>query len=147
MQLSKIEIVKLINEWLIAWNEHNLEGVMELMHDDVVFENWAEDTIIGKNNLQRLWIPWFKNHGNFKFTQEDIFVDEQEQKVLFSWTLRWPSQEKYFKGKPEVRRGLDILYFNNGKIYKKRTYSKTAIQIDSRYLPLSAPKIDLSELS
>ena len=145
MQLSKIEILKLINDWLFAWNEHNLEGVMELMHDDIVFENWTEDTIIGKNNLQRLWIPWFRNHGNFKFAQEDIFVDELEQKALFSWTLQWPSTEKYFKDKPEVRRGVDVLHFQNGRIHKKITYSKISIQIDSKHVKLTATKSKTTE--
>ena len=132
----------LIKDWLIAWNKHNLEGVMELIHDDIVFENWTGEITIGKSNLQRSWFPWFINHGNFKFTQVDIFVDEQEQKVLFSWTLHWPSTEKHYKGKPEVRQGLDILYFKDSKICKKYTFSKTTIQIDSMNVSLIAPKID-----
>ena len=73
--------------------------VMELMHKDIIFENWTGAIVKGKNNLQRSWVPWFINHGNFKFITEDFFVDELEQKVLISWTLQWPSLEKYFKGK------------------------------------------------
>ena len=111
MSLSKVEIIKLIKAWLIAWNDHNLEGVMGLIHDDIVFENWTGSTVIGKNNLHRLWIPWFLNHGNFRFIEEDIFIDVQKQKVLFSWILHWPSLERYYKGKPEIRRGVDILHF------------------------------------
>lgn len=135
MNLSRAEILKLIAEWLLAWNEHNLEDVMSLMHEDIVFENWTGEKIIGKNNLQRSWLPWFINHGNFKFNKEDIFVDEREQKVLFSWILQWPSIEKHSKGKPEVRRGVDILHFKEGKIFNKYSYSKTSIIINS--IPVS----------
>jgi ketosteroid isomerase-like protein len=139
MKLSKVEILNLIKDWLIAWDEYNLEGVMELLHDDIVFENWTGITTIGKSNLQRSWVPWFINHGNFKFIEEDIFVDEQEQKVLFSWRLEWPSLEKNYKGQPEVRRGVDVLHFKDGKICNKYSYSKTTIQIDTLSIILSAP--------
>jgi len=138
MFLSKIEILDLINEWLVAWDNHDLVGVTLLMDENIVFENWTGATIIGKNNLQKAWAPWFRNHGNFKFTKEDIFVDQQEQKVLFSWSLQWPSPEKYFKGKTEVRRGVDVLHFKNGKICQKYSYSKTTIQIDSLQVALTA---------
>jgi ketosteroid isomerase-like protein len=140
MFLTKTEILALINEWLEAWDNHDLVGVMFLMDENIVFENWTEDKIVGKKNLQRAWIPWFLNHGNFKFTAEDIFVDAEQQKVLFSWTLEWPSVEKYFKGKNEIRRGVDILHFKNGKILTKNTYSKTTVQIDSEQITLTAPK-------
>ena len=140
MLLTKLEILELFRNWLIAWNKHDLEGVMILMNEDIVFENWTEEKIIGKNNLHRSWIPWFLNHGNFKFTVEDIFVDIEEQRVLFSWTLQWPSVENHFKGKPEKRRGVDVLYFKDGKISNKNTYSKTTIQIDSELVSLTAPQ-------
>lgn len=131
MNLSRSEILDHFDIWLAAWNEHDLERVMEFMHDDVLFENWNGAIVSGKNSLQKSWTPWFINHGNFKFIKEDIFFDEQEQKMIFQWRLEWPSVEKKFKGKHEVRRGVDILHFLGGKIYKKYTYSKTRIQIDS----------------
>lgn len=140
MNLLKTEILKMIKEWLTQWNSYNLEGVLELMHEDIIFENWTGAIVKGKNNLQRSWAPWFLKHGNFKFITEDIFVDEQEQKVLISWTFLWPSLEKYFKGKPEVRRGVDVIHLMDGKIYRKYTYSKTTIQIDTMQVLLSAQK-------
>lgn len=138
MKLTKNEILTLFNEWLIAWDDHNLEKVMDLMHDDVVFDNWTGAIVIGKDNLQRSWMPWFNNHGNFKFIEDDIFVDEQEQKVLFRWKLQWPSSEKKYKGKNEIRRGVDVIHFIDGKIHEKLTYSKTTIQIDLKQIPLLA---------
>jgi ketosteroid isomerase-like protein len=139
MNLTKAEIHKRMTDWLLAWNSYDLEGVFLLFDNDIVFENWNGNTITGKNNLKREWYRWFAFHGNFRFTKEDIFVDEQEQKVLFSWTLKWPSIEKKLKGKPEVRRGVDVLHFKEGKIYKKYSYSKTTIEIDSEQVTLEVP--------
>ena len=144
MNLKKSQILKMIKQWLKQWNSYNLDEVMELMHEDIIFENWTGAIVKGKNNLQRSWVPWFTNHGYFKFITEDIFVDQKEQKVLISWTLQWPSHEKYFKGKPEIRRGVDVLHLMDGKIYRKYTYSKTTILIDTTQFSLSAYKSNIS---
>ncbi|MEO9144892.1 MAG: nuclear transport factor 2 family protein [Ginsengibacter sp.] len=140
MNLSKSEVLKKFSTWLIAWNEHDLGGVMEFIHEEVVFENWNGVVVSGKSALQKAWLPWFIHHGNFKFIKEDVFFDEAEQKMTFLWRLEWPSLEKFFKGKNEIRCGADILYFSDEKIIKKYTYSKTNIQIDSRIVLLEAPK-------
>jgi len=134
MNLSKTEILKLIKGWLTQWDSYNLEGVMNLIHEDIIFENWTGAIINGKKNLQKSWAPWFNNHGNFKFTEEDIFIDEQEQKVLFQWCLKWPSPDRINKGKTEIRRGVDILFLKDGKICNKYSYSKTSTEAHS--LPL-----------
>jgi hypothetical protein len=138
MNLGKSEMQNHITMWLQAWNNHNLDGVMDLIHDDVVFENWTGVVIRGKKFLYRSWFPWFLHHGNFIFTLEDIFVDELEQKALFSWRLEWPSLEKIYKGKPESRRGVDVLHFLDGKIHQKYSYSKTTILIENSPVVLSA---------
>ena len=140
MDPSRSEIIEKFNSWLDAWNEHDLEGVMEFIHEDIVFENWNGVVVSGKSALQKAWLPWFIHHGNFKFINEDIFFDELNQKMTFLWRLEWPSVEKFYRGKQEVRRGADILYFLDDKIVKKYTYSKTNLQIDSRIILLEAPK-------
>jgi hypothetical protein len=109
---------------------------MELVHNDVLFEHWTGMRVQGKRALTRLWTLWFADHGDFTFTIEDIFVDKEEQKVLFQWQLDWPSPESGHKGLPEVRRGLDILHFLDGKIVQKLTYSKTTVIIENRHVPL-----------
>ena len=140
MFLSKSETLKLIKQWLLAWDEYNLDAVLEIMHDDVIFENWTGEIIRGKNKLRRSWLPWFKNHGDFKFTEEDIFIDEQEQKVVFQWKLEWPSLEEQFKGKKEIRHGVDVIHFLDGQMIRKSSYSKTTVQIDHAPIALRAQK-------
>ena len=131
MNLSRVEILRHFNVWLTAWDEHDLDGVMEFMHEDIVFENWNGAIVSGKSALQKSWAPWFIHHGNFKFIKEDIFIDEQEQKMTFQWRLEWLSFEKKYLGKQEIRRGIDVLHLREGKICKKFSYSKTTVQIDS----------------
>jgi hypothetical protein len=54
--------------------------------------------------------------------------------------LEWPSFEKGYEGKSEKRRGVDVLHFEDGKIIKKLTYSKTTIEIDGELFPLHVSK-------
>ena len=131
MTLSREEIRSAIEAWNLAWERYDLEGVLALMHDDVVFDNWTGGRAEGKEALRKAWQPWFAG-GGFRFIDEDLFVDEADQKVLFRWRLEWPCREKGFKGKPEQRRGVDVMHFKDGKIIQKLTYSKTTIEIDGQ---------------
>ena len=139
--LWKQEIRNALDKWNQAWDEHNLDGVMELFHEDILFDHWTGAKVKGKEALRRAWIPWFKNHGGFRFSAEDLFIDEAEQKVLYQWQLDWPSSEKGFEGRPERRRGLDIIHFREGKIIGKFTYSKTTVEIDGKRVKLVAERV------
>lgn len=130
MLLSREEIEKALKQWNLAWDDHDLGGVMDLFHDEVVFENWTGGRVKGKEALREAWKSWFANHGNFRFSEEETFIDEEEQKVLYRWTLQWPSFEPGCEGKPEIRRGVDVIHFKDGKIINKFTYSKTTVEID-----------------
>ena len=138
MLLSRSEIKSKLTKWNQAWDRHDLEAVMQLFHEDVLFENWTGATIRGRGSLAKAWASWFKNHGGFRFTGEDTFIDESEQKVLYRWQLDWPSMEKGFEGRHESRRGVDVLHFKDGKIIKKLTYCKTTLEIAGQRIPLSA---------
>jgi hypothetical protein len=136
MFLTREEIKHALEEWNRSWDHHDLEGVLKLMHEEVLFENWTGGKARGKDALRKGWGPWFANHGEFRFIEEETFIDEKEQKVLFRWRLEWPSLERGYEGKPEKRRGVDVLHFQGGKIIKKLTYSKTAVEIDGKKFPL-----------
>ncbi|MEI7639545.1 MAG: nuclear transport factor 2 family protein [Syntrophus sp. (in: bacteria)] len=136
--LSGDQIRNILTEWNEAWNDHDLDKVLDLFNNDIVFENWTGAKVQGKDALKKAWEPWFKNHGGFRFITEDIFADEKEQKVLFQWSLEWPSNEKGYKGKLEKRRGVDIIHFRDSKISHKFTYSKTTLDIESKLVKLAA---------
>lgn len=131
MKLSHDEIKMKLKEWNLAWNKHDLEKVMDLFHEDVFFENWTGAYVKGKKNLRKVWASWFENHGNFRFLEAETFVDEKVQKVLYRWVLEWPSMEPGFEDKPEIRKGVDVIHFKDGKIINKLTYTKTTLEIDN----------------
>lgn len=137
MSLSRQELIDAMEKWNRAWQAHDLDGVIALFHEDVVFENWTGGIARGRKALYQAWKPWFDNHGDFRFSPEDLFVDEKEQKVLFRWTLSWPSPEKGYAGRPEKRRGVDVIHFKGGRIIEKLTYCKTRIEIDGRRISLT----------
>ena len=135
--LTRSEILDALSEWNQAWARHDLDGVMALFHDDILFENWTGGRAEGKENLRAAWSEWFQNHANFRFTDEETFVDEQDQKALYRWTLDWASLEKGYEGKRERRRGVDVLHFKDGKIVRKLTYSKTVVEMEGRRIRLT----------
>ncbi len=136
--LNREETIALLSRWNDAWNDHDLDRVMELLDDEVVFENWTGGRVAGKEALRKAWAAWFANHGGFRFTTEDLFVDEKAGKVLFRWTLDWPSGERGREGQPERRRGVDVMHFRGGRITEKYTYSKTTLEIGGRRVKLAA---------
>lgn len=136
MNPSRVEIENSFFIWFNAWNNHDLEGVLDFMHEDIIFENWNGSIISSKNNLRKIWTPWFLHHGDFKFILEDYFIDEPEQKMTFAWQLDWPSFERNYIGKRETRKGVDIMQLKEGKIFKKITYSKTVLLIDNKKIQL-----------
>ena len=138
MTLSRKEIGTILSEWLRAWNEHDLDRVMDLFHDEVIFENWTGARVKGKRALGRAWAPWFANHGGFRFVERETLIDEIAQSVLLRWRLEWPSQTRGYEGKLERREGVDVLHLSEGKIIRKLTFSKTAVEIDGITVQLSA---------
>ena len=131
MTLSREAIMKAMEEWNLAWDNHDLAGVMTLFHEEVVFENWTGGKAVGREALRKAWQPWFAQ-GDFRFIEEEMFVDEVDQKVLFRWRLEWPCPEKKFAGKLEKRHGVDVIHFKDGKIINKLTFSKTTVEIDNQ---------------
>ena len=129
MNLTKDEIKNALEKWNKAWANYDLPEVMALFHDDILFENWTGGRVKGKEQLFQAWEPWFKNNDGFQFVDEDTFIDVDGQKVLYQWSMHWPSTEKGYEGKPEVRRGVDVMTFQDGKIIKKLTYCKTTVEI------------------
>ena len=138
MKLSKEEIKEAMAKNSLAWDNRDLEGVLEIYHNDVYFENWTGGNAKGKEALRQAWTSWFTSGGKFIFHRDDLFVDEDQQKLTVTWELEWPSTEKGYEGKPEKRRGLDVIHFKDGKIYKKLTYSKTTVEIDGQRIKLMA---------
>ncbi|MBR9980212.1 MAG: nuclear transport factor 2 family protein, partial [Desulfatitalea sp.] len=115
MPLTREEIQKALADWNQAWARYDLDGVMSLMHDDVVFENWTGGKAVGKTALADAWRQWFAG-GGFRFIEQELFIDETAQKVLFRWVLEWPCPVKGYEGRLERRKGVDVMHLQDGRI-------------------------------
>jgi len=136
--LSREEIAKLIGDWLKAWNQHDLAGVLHCMAEDVIFEHWNTRVTRGKAQLERLWRPWFATHGDFRFDLKSMCVDEAEQACSFEWGLEWPSPEPKYHGQREHREGIDVIRLRKGKVVMKRSYISTVLTVAGRAIPLQS---------
>ncbi len=136
--LTRDEIEDALAKMNEAFNSHDLEGVLEWLHDEIYFENWTGGRVKGVESLNVAWAPWFKDHGGFRFTHEDTLIDEGQQKAVTRWRLDWPSTETGYEGLHETRRGVDVMRFEDGKVIEKLTYSKTTVEIDGRIVRLRA---------
>jgi len=132
MSSNKNTTLETFNHWLDYWDNHNIEGIMELLHDEVIFENWDGTIIKGKKTLRKAWTIWFSQNDNFKFTKKEIFIDEHNQKLLFRWQLNWQSHEKHFENREESRNGVDIIHYKQNKIILKSSFIKTKILIENK---------------
>ena len=56
MKLSRIEIETALHKWNQAWDNHDLDGVMALFHDEVYFENWTGGGAQGKAALEKAYL-------------------------------------------------------------------------------------------
>ena len=133
---DKITITTFVEKWLEAWNRHDLDGVLQDMADDVVFEHWNGRVIRGKRQLERVWQPWFSDHGDFHFELKSLSFDEAQQSLSFEWKLGWPSPEPGCRNQWETREGVDLIQLSNGKVINKRSYIKTILKIDNRSMTL-----------
>jgi ketosteroid isomerase-like protein len=138
MVLSREDMREAMTRWGRSWDDHDIDGVMELFHEDVFFEHWTGTRVSGREALREAWTPWFTDHGGFHFTEEDLFIDQEGQKLLYQWHLDWPSNEKNSAGKPERRWGVDVIHFRDGKIIQKLTYIKTIMEIEGARIRLAA---------
>ena len=68
-----------------------------------------------------------ESHGTH-YTSRFSFVEDGGGATRVTWE---------FEGKPERRRGVDVLHFHDGNIIKKLTYSKTTLHIDGKRVRLS----------
>ena len=134
--MARDDLLRRLEEWMSAWNARDIEGVLSLVAESVVFEHWSGMRVTGREQLREAWGDWFSGDETIGFDLEDIFVDETGTRALVSWTLRARSRERETAGRPETRRGIDVLRFEDGLLVEKLTYSKTTVSIDGRRVPL-----------
>lgn len=136
MKLSQKKLIITVEKWIDNWNSHNLSAVMDLFHREAEFVSWSGQHFHNKRLIQRAWVSWFKNHGDFYFLLNGIFVDTSTQVVTIPWELTWPSQYPAFNNQKEIRVGVDVIKFKNGLIISKQSFCQTVIKIGEKVINL-----------
>ena len=108
-----------------AFNRGDLDGVMAMMAEDAVYEEFTGAVSRGRAAIRAAFVPQFRgDYGKMRFETEDLFADAATGKALIRWVCRLETRRG-----PAGWRGLDILHFENGLVKRKLTYAKAKIPL------------------
>ncbi|GBE65357.1 hypothetical protein MFM001_18190 [Mycobacterium sp. MFM001] len=76
-----INAVAFSEQWVQAWNAHDVEAVLRHFHDDVVFTSPVAATLLpetggvirGKDALRRYWTLALRHVPDLRFTVESVY--------------------------------------------------------------------------
>jgi predicted SnoaL-like aldol condensation-catalyzing enzyme len=116
---SGVRTVIAFNE---AFNKHDVDGMMQLMSDDCVFENTtpAPDGTVysGKDAVTRFWQRFFAQSPQAHIKIEEAFGFGN--RVVMRWRYDWDEGD----GNGGHVRGVDLFRLQNGLISEKLSYVK-----------------------
>jgi len=119
--MTPTTLIDAARQFTNAFNENNLDGVMEWFASDSVYDQFDGAQAKGRDEIRTAFEPQFAGaFGVMKFNEEELFVDVVERKAMISWTCSLESK----RGTASWR-GLDLLIFDEQlKITRKSTYAK-----------------------
>lgn len=119
--MNRDDLVRRVREFVGAFNRRDLDAVMRHFAEQAVYDELTGRRHVGKAAVRDAFVPQFRgDYGPIVFDEEDLFVDEREEKALVSWVCR-------LEGKTGGWRGLDVLCFEDGLVVEKRTYTKADV--------------------
>ena len=123
--MDRATLADLVVRFTECFNANDLEGVMVLMAEDAVYEEFTGVINRGKAAIRSAFVPQFRgDFGKMRFEAEDLFVDAATGKALIRWVCRLET-----KRGPAGWRGLDILHVENGLVKQKLTYAKAKVPL------------------
>ena len=122
---SRVTLEKLVIEFTEAFNREDIDEVMSYFADDAIYDEFHGGRHIGKAAIREAFIPQFQGvFGRMRFHTEDMFVDVGQGtgtgKAMIRWLLTVEEENR-----AGGWRGLDLLYFEEGRLKEKHTYAKT----------------------
>lgn len=117
MDTTSAETRETIERFNDAFNRHDVDGVMALMTEDVVFENTSPapdgERITGQPAVRAFWERFFATSPQAHFVAEDVFA--AGDRCVVRWRYSW--------GDGHVR-GVDLFRVRNRKVAEKLSYVK-----------------------
>jgi steroid delta-isomerase-like uncharacterized protein len=118
MNPGAAQIVRQFNE---AFNRHDVDAIMNLMTEDVLFENTNPPPdggrFKGAGAVRAFWQQFFAANPTAQFEEEEMF--DAGDRVVVRWIYR-----KQKDGKPWHLRGVDVFKVRDGKVSEKFSYVK-----------------------
>lgn len=109
-----LETIERFND---AFNRHDVDGVMALMTEDVVFENTSPppdgERCVGQAAVRAFWERFFADSPHAVFEAEEMFV--AGDRCVVRWRYSW--------GDGHIR-GVDLFRVRDGKVAEKLSYVK-----------------------
>jgi uncharacterized protein (TIGR02246 family) len=103
-----------------AFNRDDLDGVLSLMSQDAIYDEFDGKRHRGKPAIRAAFEPQFRgDFGRIRFEPEELFVDEARGRAMIRWRC---TIEK--SGRTRSWRGLDLLHVRDGLVVEKHTYAK-----------------------
>jgi ketosteroid isomerase-like protein len=103
-----------------AFNDHDVDAVMDHMTDDVVFESTsppAGDRHEGAAAVRAAWEEFFRASPSAHFEAEDVIV--AGDRCVVRWIYTWTDAD----GDGRIK-GVDVLRVRDGKVAEKLAYVK-----------------------
>ena len=123
--MDRATLADLVIRFTECFNANDLEGVLALMAEDAVYEEFTGTINGGKAAIRAAFVPQFRgDFGKMRFETEDLFVDAEAGKALIRWVCTLET-----KRGPAGWRGLDILHVANGLVAQKLTYAKAKLPL------------------
>ena len=123
VKMSKIESgIRTVLDFNKACNRHDVPGIMQLMHDDCVFEHFepAPDgaVYLGKEEIAQFWANFFREMPDAQIKIQDISGFGKQ--CIMIWKLDWADET----GAKKHLRGADIFQVEDGLICEVLSYVK-----------------------
>lgn len=116
------ETIATIERFNTVFNTHDVDGIMDLMTEDVVFENTSPppdgERYEGQAAVRAFWERLFAASPKAHFATEDMFA--AEDRCLVRWLYTWDNGE----GDTGHVRGVDVFTVRDGKVSEKLSYVK-----------------------
>jgi ketosteroid isomerase-like protein len=130
----RVALEGLVLRFTEAFNRDDLDGVMTLMAEDAIYDEFNGTCSRGKAAIRAAFVPQFRgDYGVIRFEAEDLFVAPSSAsgsagapagKALIRWRCRLESTALR-----KEWRGLDILHVANGLVTEKHTYAKAEVPL------------------
>jgi steroid delta-isomerase-like uncharacterized protein len=128
--LNGTELQQFIDRYNQAWNDHDVDSIVEMHTDDSVFENHTTgDVNVGRDAIGTAIRGIFTVFPDLRFETRRAYL--REDLVVQEWTAHGTHLGKMNRAGLEVEptgkkveyRGMDVIPIENGRVARKDVYS------------------------